>query len=121
MPTADSVQGVWSWRRAAILALGIGIRPCTGAIGVLFVANGLGLMWAGVLSTFAMAIGTAITVSALAALAVSSRDLATRIAGAADNSWASIAQTVIGLTGAALVFILGSTFFYYSFGTPAPF
>jgi nickel/cobalt transporter (NicO) family protein len=112
MPTADSVQGVWSWRRAAILALGIGIRPCTGAIGVLFVANGLGLMWAGVLS---------ITVSALAALAVSSRDLATRIAGAADNSWASIAQTVIGLTGAALVFILGSTFFYYSFGTPAPF
>jgi ABC-type nickel/cobalt efflux system permease component RcnA len=37
-------------------------------VGVLFVANGLGLMWAGIISTFVMAIGTAITVATLAPL-----------------------------------------------------
>jgi nickel/cobalt transporter (NicO) family protein len=103
------------------MALAVGIRPCTGAIGVLFVANGLGLMWAGVVSTFVMAIGTAITVSALAALAAGSRGIATRIAGAADNSWAARVQTAFGLAGAALVFILGTTFFYYAMTTTTPF
>lgn len=121
IPTADAVQGEWSWKRALTLAFAIGIRPCTGAIGVLFVANGLGLMWAGIASTFAMSIGTAITVSTLAALAVGSRDLATRIAGTSDNSWAARTQTAIGLVGATLVFVLGSTFFFYSLSTPQPF
>lgn len=121
MPTAEALQGQWSWPRAAAMALAIGIRPCTGAIGVLFVANGLGLMWAGVASTFAMAIGTAITVSALAAFAATSRDAATKLAGVADNTWAAHAQTAIGLAGAALVFTLGATFFYYSLGNTTPF
>ncbi len=121
MPTAEAVQGEWSWKRALTLALAIGIRPCTGAIGVLFVANGLGLMWAGIASTFAMSIGTAITVSALAALAVGSRDLATRIAGGDGSTWAFRAQTAIGLAGAVLVFGLGTTFFFYSLRTPTPF
>jgi nickel/cobalt transporter (NicO) family protein len=120
MPTADAVQGEWSWRRALTLAFAVGIRPCTGAVGVLFVANGLGLMWAGIASTVVMSIGTAITVSALAALAVSSRDFATKLAGTGDNSWTAKAQTAFGLAGAALVFLLGSTFFYYSMITPAP-
>jgi nickel/cobalt transporter (NicO) family protein len=117
MPTADTLKGNWSWKRAATMALAVGIRPCTGAIGVLFVANGLGLIWAGIISTFVMAIGTAITVSALAALAAGSRGLAGRIAGASDNAWAERVQTAIGLLGATLVFVLGATFFYYSLTT----
>ena len=121
LPGAEAVAGEWSWRRAATLAFAVGIRPCTGAIGVLFVANGLGLMWAGVISTFAMALGTAITVSALAALAASSRDAAAKLAGTADNRWAARLQTIIGLVGALLVFVLGSAFFYYSLTAPSPF
>jgi nickel/cobalt transporter (NicO) family protein len=103
------------------MALAIGIRPCTGAIGVLFVANGLGLIWAGIVSTFAMAVGTAITVSGLATMAATSRDAAARLAGVADNSWAGRVQTMFGLAGAALVFLLGASFFYYSFQTLTPF
>ncbi len=120
LPGPEAVVGPWSWRRAATLAFAVGIRPCTGAIGVLFVANGLGLLWAGVVSTFVMALGTAMTVSGLAALAASSRDVATRLAGTADNRWAARAQTAIGLIGALLVFILGASFFYYSLTTSAP-
>ena len=80
-PAPAELQGDWSWRRALALAFAVGIRPCTGAILVLVFAIGQGLLWAGVLSTFAMALGTAITVSVLAASAVGFRELAARLAG----------------------------------------
>ena len=64
-----------------MLAAAVGIRPCTGAILVLVFAIGQGLAWAGVFATFAMALGTAITVSALAAIAIGSRELAARFGG----------------------------------------
>ena len=81
LPAAAELQGDWSWRRALALAFAVGVRPCTGAILVLVFAIGQGLLWAGVLSTFAMALGTAITVSVLAASAVGFRELAARLAG----------------------------------------
>ena len=58
----------------------VGIRPCTGAILVLVFAVTQGLFWAGVAATFAMALGTAITVSAIATIAVYSKKLAIRLA-----------------------------------------
>ncbi len=76
VPAAKDLRGDWSFARAFSLAFAVGIRPCTGAILVLVFANGLGLYWAGVFSTFAMAAGTFITVSVIAAFAVYSRKLA---------------------------------------------
>ena len=76
VPAARDLRGDWSFARAFSLAFAVGIRPCTGAILVLVFANGLGLYWAGVFSTFAMAVGTFITVSVIAALTVYSRKLA---------------------------------------------
>jgi nickel/cobalt exporter len=76
VPAARDLRGDWSFARAFSLAFAVGIRPCTGAILVLVFANGLGLYWAGVFSTFAMAAGTFITVSVIAALTVYSRKLA---------------------------------------------
>jgi ABC-type nickel/cobalt efflux system permease component RcnA len=102
------------------MALTIGMRPCTGAIGVLFLANGLGLIWAGIASTFVMSIGTAITVSALATLTVAARDTATKVAGVADNRWAARAEGGLKLAGALLVFVLGVSFFWYSLSNPMP-
>ncbi|HRK17631.1 MAG TPA: nickel/cobalt transporter [Hyphomicrobiaceae bacterium] len=121
MPSPDALQKDWSWRRALALAFGIGIRPCTGAILVLVFAISQGLMWAGVLATFTMAIGTAITVSILAALAVGSRDLATRLAGASGGVWAGRVQQGVGLAGAALVTVLGASLFYASLQGSGPF
>ena len=59
----------------------VGIRPCTGAILVLIFALTQGMFWAGVAATFAMALGTAITVAALATLALGSRELALKLGG----------------------------------------
>lgn len=76
VPAARDLRGEWSFAKAFSLAFAVGIRPCTGAILVLVFANGLGLYWAGVFSTFAMAAGTFITVSVIAAVTVYSRKLA---------------------------------------------
>jgi ABC-type nickel/cobalt efflux system permease component RcnA len=119
LPAPAALEGAWSWRQAMAIAFSIGIRPCTGAIVVLLFALNLGLWWAGVFATFAMALGTAITVSALAALAVGARDLATRFAGR-ESRWGTRIQAAAGLTGAALVFLLGAGFFIQSLTAPAP-
>ena len=110
---ANQLQGEWSWAKAWSLAFSIGIRPCTGAIGVLIFALGLGIFWAGVFATFSMAVGTAITVSALASLAVGSRQLATRLAGG-SSVWAKRIQTAAGVAGSALILVFGASFFVAS-------
>lgn len=121
VPDPNQLKGDWSWRRALALAFAVGVRPCTGAILVLVFAIGQGLMWAGVLSTFAMAVGTAITVSALAASAVGFRELATRFAGGAGSPWTGRIQLAAGLGGGSLVLVLGAVFFVGSLTTIKPF
>ena len=81
MPDPKDLEGHLSWSKALAIAFSVGIRPCTGAILVMIFAMSQGLLIAGVFATFAMALGTAITVSILASLAVGSRELATRMAG----------------------------------------
>ena len=121
VPDPSQLKGDWSWRRALALAFAVGVRPCTGAILVLVFAIGQGLMWAGVLSTFAMAVGTAITVSVLAASAVGFRELATRLAGGGSSPWAGRIQLAAGLGGASLVLVMGTLFFIGSLSTIKPF
>jgi nickel/cobalt exporter len=58
----------------------VGLRPCSGAIIVLVFALAQGLFWAGVAATFVMGLGTAITVAAIATLAVGFRSVAKQIA-----------------------------------------
>ena len=81
MPSAgelDQPLDVW---KAISIAFAVGLRPCTGGILVLLFSSALGLYWAGVAATFIMALGTAITVSIIASIAVKSRDLALRYSG----------------------------------------
>jgi ABC-type nickel/cobalt efflux system permease component RcnA len=65
-----------------------------------------------------MAIGTAITVSALAVLAVGSRDLALRFAG---SRWATGIYDVAAIGGSLLVMLLGAGLFWSSLGPAKPF
>jgi nickel/cobalt transporter (NicO) family protein len=120
MPDPKDLQGDLTWGKALAIALSIGIRPCTGAILVLVFALSQGLMWAGVFATFAMAIGTAITVSVLAALAVGSRELATRLGGS-NSGWATTISSGAGLLGASLVLVMGAVFFIGSLQPQTPF
>jgi nickel/cobalt exporter len=94
-----ALREAWS----AIIA--VGLRPCSGALIVLSFALLNGLYLGGVLSVFAMSIGTAITVSALATLAVTAKDLALRYAS--SGSSAMRISNGIEISGALLVLVLG--------------
>ena len=60
--------------------MAVGLRPCSGAIIVLIFALAQDLFWTGVGATLLMGLGTAITVAAIATVAVSARQVASRIA-----------------------------------------
>ncbi len=120
MPDPSALQSNWSWRSAAAIMLAVGVRPCTGAIVVLVFALTQGMFWAGILSTFAMSLGTAITVSVLAAAAVGSRELAAR-AGGTGSLWAERVQTAAALGGGFIVMMLGVVLFAASLGPARPF
>ncbi|TKB59293.1 MAG: nickel/cobalt transporter, partial [Mesorhizobium sp.] len=64
----------FDWRTAWSAVAAVGIRPCSGALIVLSFALLNGLWFGGILSVLAMALGTAITVSALATLAVTAKN-----------------------------------------------
>jgi nickel/cobalt transporter (NicO) family protein len=79
-PEPQQLAGPGGWRRGLSAVVAVGLRPCCGAIIVLVFALAQGLFWAGIASTFVMGLGTAITVGAVATLAVGAKGLAKRIA-----------------------------------------
>ncbi len=95
----------FDWRTAWSAVAAVGIRPCSGALIVLSFALLNGLWLAGILSVLGMALGTAITVSVLATLAVTAKNWAVLMAG--DGRLGNTIHTVIEIGGAAFVFLLG--------------
>jgi nickel/cobalt transporter (NicO) family protein len=117
---AQSVSGPMSWRKITAVVFSVGVRPCSGAILVLVFALTQGLFWAGVAATFAMAFGTAITVAALATLALGSRELALKL-GRGGGAWANAVWTTCALGGSVLILLFGATLFAASLGPARPF
>lgn len=103
-PEPQELAGKHWLRRGLAAIVAVGLRPCSGAIIVLVFALAQGIFWIGVASTFAMGIGTAITVTAIATIAVAARQFAGRLA----KSKAGTGMLLIrGLeTAAALVIIV---------------
>ena len=94
-----------STREAWSAVLAVGLRPCSGALIVLTFALLNGLYLGGILSVFAMSIGTAITVSVLACLAVGAKDVAIRYSGSGS---AVRVTNGIEIFGALCVFVIGA-------------
>jgi ABC-type nickel/cobalt efflux system permease component RcnA len=117
---ARQLAGPFSWRKVMAVVFSVGIRPCTGAILVLVFAVTQGLFWAGVAATFAMAFGTAITVAALATLALGSRELALKLGGT-NSAWANAVWTTCTIGGAVVILLFGSLLFLASLGPARPF
>ena len=102
-PDPSRLGAGFSWRGAAATVFAAGARPCSGAIVVLTFALTQGLFPAGVAATFAMALGTAATTAALAALAVFAKDAAVRLAARESARTTLIAR---GLELAAALCVL---------------
>jgi nickel/cobalt exporter len=79
-PEPEELAGPGGWKRGLSAIVAVGLRPCSGAILVLVFALAQGLFWAGVVATFIMGLGTAITVAAIATIAVGAKAWASRFA-----------------------------------------
>ncbi|MBA1158938.1 nickel/cobalt transporter [Microvirga mediterraneensis] len=108
MPPPEELNRLTRWRDMAGVALAAGIRPCAGALIVLVFSLAQGLLVAGIAATFAMSLGTALTTSAIAAVAVFAKALALKVTGGRGASGA-IAIAGIELLAAAFVLVLGAS------------
>lgn len=96
-----SLHEAWS----AMIA--VGLRPCSGAILVMSFSLLNGLYIGGALSVLAMSLGTAITVSILAMIAVGAKDLAVRLAGPRSRG-ARLVSNGIEIFGALFIIFIGA-------------
>ncbi len=88
------------------VALAVGIVPCPGAVLILLFSLSMGILAIGVLLTLVMAAGMAVTISAVASLAILTRQGLTRIVPA-NSKAAWILQFGLRLSGSLLVFFIG--------------
>ncbi|WP_156433459.1 nickel/cobalt transporter [Bradyrhizobium retamae] len=112
-PTPDQLAGPGGWRRGLGTIFAVGMRPCSGAILVLVFSLAQGLFLAGIAATFVMGLGTAITVAAIAVIAVSAKGLAKRLSAGREGGGALIMRGIeFGAAGLVLLFGLGLLFGY---------
>jgi ABC-type nickel/cobalt efflux system permease component RcnA len=106
-PEPEDLAGPGGWRRGLSAIVAVGLRPCSGAIIVLVFALAQGLFWAGVAATFMMGLGTAITVAAIATMAVWARAAAARLAGT-RSGYGMLAMRGIEVVAAVAVLAFGA-------------
>jgi nickel/cobalt exporter len=101
------LAGPGGWQRGLSAIVAVGLRPCSGAIIVLVFALAQGLFWAGVAATLVMGLGTAITVAAIATLAVGARSIAKHIA-TSRSGYGMLALRGIEVGAAVVVLAFGT-------------
>jgi ABC-type nickel/cobalt efflux system permease component RcnA len=105
-PEPAELKGRGWLKRGLGAVVAVGLRPCSGAILVLVFALSQGIFLTGVVSTFAMAAGTAITVAVIAIMAVGAREIAGWLATGRDGL-GSVAFRGLELAGAFAMIAVG--------------
>jgi nickel/cobalt exporter len=106
-PEPQELAGPGGWQRGLSAIVAVGLRPCSGAILVLVFSLAQGLFWAGVVSTFIMGLGTAITVAAIATIAVGAKAWAGHLASA-RSGYGMLAMRGIEVGAAAVIVAFGA-------------
>lgn len=101
----STLSGDFNWKTAWAAIIAVGIRPCSGAIIVLTFSMLNGLLLGGILSAFAMALGTFITVALLATLAVTAKNVALSLVK--NPLLSSRLQTAIEIAAALFIILTG--------------
>jgi nickel/cobalt transporter (NicO) family protein len=106
-PEPQELAGPGGWRRGLSAIVAVGLRPCSGAIILLVFALAQSLFWAGVLATFVMALGTAITVAVIATIAVGAKAWAGKFAESGAG-YGTLAVRGIEVAAAVLITAFGA-------------
>ncbi|MDF2043678.1 MULTISPECIES: nickel/cobalt transporter [unclassified Pantoea] len=108
LPTPQQMNGNISWKTQMLVVVSMGLRPCSGAIMMLLFAKVIGVYGWGILSAAVMALGTALTISAIGLLVQQARSVAQRLAQ--PRAGAGITQLLIpilALTGSLILIVVG--------------
>lgn len=100
-PSAEAVAQTGTLRDAALIVAAVAMRPCTGALFLLVICWRLGIDMAGILGTFAMALGTASVTVAVALAAAGTRESA--LMATVSGPGGRQALSILELTAGALV------------------
>lgn len=106
-----STSNTLSLRETIATVFAAGLRPCTGAILVLVFSLVNGILFAGIVAVIAMSLGTALTTSAIAALAVYAKVFALKLASS-NSSFGVIAIRAVELAAAIFVCLLGASLLF---------
>ncbi|MDX5629567.1 MULTISPECIES: nickel/cobalt transporter [unclassified Brenneria] len=108
LPSQEELNQEGNWRTRLMIVLAMGMRPCSGAILVLLFSKVVGVFLWGIASALVMALGTALTISALAMLVFYCRRAIARLAKTGSSPlWPKIAGSVLSLAGGMLLFGAG--------------
>lgn len=108
LPDAQQVAEAVSVKTQLLLVASMGLRPCSGAIMMLLFSRVIGVYLWGVLSAVVMALGTALTISAIGLLVQRARTLAQRLGDESRTaSTAALAMPLLALIGSALLIAAG--------------
>lgn len=106
-----------SLRQLAAVVFAVGIRPCSGAIILLLFTLSQAMLAVGVAAVFTMALGTALTVSALAFFTVLSRRVVVRMAGSATG-WENRIHQGLSIAGSLAIVLFGGILLLATLGQP---
>lgn len=110
LPTHAQLQQGDDWRARLMVILSMGMRPCSGAIMVLLFSKVIGVFGWGVMSALAMAAGTSLTISSLALLVHSFRQLAIKLSGKKTPVlWRQVGWTTLALAGGVMLVVAAVT------------
>ncbi|ELW1645076.1 nickel/cobalt transporter [Enterobacter oligotrophicus] len=110
LPTQEQLQNGDDWRARLMIVLSMGMRPCSGAIMVLLFSKVIGVFGWGMLSALAMAAGTSLTISSLALLVHSFRQLAVKLSGnRTPVLWRQVGWTTLALAGGVILLVAAVT------------
>ncbi|PKA31052.1 nickel transporter [Cedecea lapagei] len=110
LPTQEQLQGTDDWRARLMIILSMGMRPCSGAIMVLLFSKVIGVFSWGVVSALAMAAGTSLTITSLALLVHSFRQLAVKLSGnKTPVLWRQVGWTTLALAGGVILLVAAVT------------
>jgi len=108
LPSAEQMERAVSGKTQALVVFSMGMRPCSGAIMMLLFSKVIGVYAWGVASAVAMAIGTAVTVSAMGFLVQRSRRLAEKLGAAnGDSQRAKVVMSALALMGGVVLVLAG--------------
>ncbi|MEG3127725.1 nickel/cobalt transporter [Pantoea cypripedii] len=109
LPSPAQMEQAVSGKTQALVVFSMGLRPCSGAIMMLLFAKVINVYAWGVASAIAMAMGTAVTVSAMGLLVHRSRKLAEKLGSASSaGRQAKVLMPMLALFGSVILLMAGA-------------